>query len=359
LRRGNLVDHIGGRPQPVMIELDGTKGYMTDDARKRETVGDELQMLRVYELMFNPGWAVPILLADKGVSLKLLKETTFDGKQVQVVEAPFGDKQSVTLFFDKTTGLPVKSAGKILYGSKPEVVFADWREAGQGADERALLDATVGVDRAKLLAYLRKQAPDPRKIEHAALLVKRLGDNSFDVREAAGADLVFLGVVALPVLRRALTDEDAEVARRAKDCLEMIVKRNSDVVLHAAIRQAVWGKIERVTEALLALLPNANEATVREVKAALAAIVERDGKPAPALVKALDDKEPSICTAARAVLGKDGGKYLQEPGRRLYLRGPKVPMKIQVLEGGTAVGAVDVVDVQLFNKLDPKLFGKP
>ena len=358
-RRCNLVARDGEREHTLKLMIDGTSGWVTEDDRQPGMGGEEILMLRGLEIMLNPSLALPLVLDDKDVALKLLDDTTIDGKTVQVLALGIGDKQLVTLFLDEATGLPVKASGKILFGSDLSVVFSDWRELGPEGDVRVLNEAGLNVDAAGLLAYLRKQVPAPEKVAAAAGLVKQLGDDTFEVREKASADLLLLGSVAVPALQWGLVNEDVEIVRRARECLDLIAKRDDDAVRAAAIRQVVTLKVEGGEEVLLALLPGGNEATAREVKAALVAIVERDGKPTPALVQALDDSEPIVRTAAAAVLGKDGCAYRQQPDRRLHVRGPKVPMKLTILESDRQVAEVDVIDVQLFNQFDAKLFAKP
>src|SRR5260370_18534323 len=68
------------------------------------------------------------------------------------------------------------------------------------------------------------------KAEHAkevdsqkcAPLIRRLGDESFAVREKASQDLVALGEAAVPSLEKAQKSSDLEVARRAERCLSVI-----------------------------------------------------------------------------------------------------------------------------------------
>jgi hypothetical protein len=357
VRKCDLVATDGTERHTLLIILDATSSWVAADGANQPLGPEEANMLRAVELLFAPSAALPLLLDDKAIPLRLEKETTHDGKAVQVVEVSLGGKQTLSLFFDKETGLPVKTTGTILLGSGLATEVAEWQESGQAADERVLTAA--GVEPAALREYLRKQMPDPAKSAQAAALVKRLGDDSFEVREKAEEDLLALGTVALPHLERALKDRDAEISRRAQACLEIIAKRNDDAVLCAAVREVVWCKLDGGDEALLALLPAANAVVAGEIKAALAALNERDGKPRPALLKALDDKDAVVRAAAAALLGKDGGEYLKQPGRRLFVAGPKVPAKIKVLERGKPVGEMDVTEAQLFNHLEAKLFVKP
>src|ERR1700738_2989110 len=70
--------------------------------------------------------------------------------------------------------------------------------AGESDDERVLARAGLKTDSESLLTFFRRRtltATDKRKL---AALVRRLGDDSYDVRIQASADLVTVGVVAVP-----------------------------------------------------------------------------------------------------------------------------------------------------------------
>jgi hypothetical protein len=54
-------------------------------------------------------------------------------------------------------------------------------------------------------------------------LIRDLGDDEFTVRESASMRLVLVGEPALPYLEKALTSDDAEVRRRARQIKERIV----------------------------------------------------------------------------------------------------------------------------------------
>ena len=60
----------------------------------------------------------------------------------------------------------------------------------------------------------------PPDKEQIAKLVKQLGDNDFDVREAASRKLLEVGEPAEDALATAAKSDDAEVSRRATEILE-------------------------------------------------------------------------------------------------------------------------------------------
>ncbi|HZY83573.1 MAG TPA: HEAT repeat domain-containing protein [Gemmataceae bacterium] len=179
--------------------------------------------------------------------------------------------------------------------------------AGAG-DEEVLRGAKVGTDGPALLDFLRRHTLGAETEARVRVLVRQLGDDSFDRRERASRELVALGGLARPFLRQAATDPDAEVARRAQDCLRQIDKKGpaaegSPQVAAAALRRVARLKPAGAARVLLAYLPSAEgEALAEEVRQALAAVALKDGKPEPLLVAALADKLPARRLAAAVAL---------------------------------------------------------
>src|SRR5215472_6311207 len=88
------------------------------------------------------------------------------------------------------------------------------------ADEKALRAAGVGTDGPALLEYFRGRAAAGVTPDKIAALIKQLGDDSFDERERASAQLVAIGERAEAQLREAVKNPpEAEVKARAEQCL--------------------------------------------------------------------------------------------------------------------------------------------
>lgn len=188
-------------------------------------------------------------------------------------------------------------------------------EDPRAADERVLKQAGVPTDDAGLLAFFRKGSPDEDAIRD---LIKKLGDDDFEVREKATKDLTALGPAAEPYLREALKSGDAEVVRRAEECLKNIGKGSPAAVVSAAARLLARRKPAGAAEALLAYAPRAaGETSEEDVRAALVAVAVRDGKPDPALVKALEDKSPGRRAAAAGALARAGARDALPSVRKL------------------------------------------
>src|SRR5262249_51758359 len=157
-----------------------------------------------------------------------------------------------------------------------------------------------------LLEFLRRQTPDEAEQLQMKDLILKLGHKSFSVRQKATAALQALGTKAAPLLRQALKDPDREVARRAEQCVEELTHGPDQALSAAAVRLLALRRPAGAVEALLAYFPWApDEAVTREAQGALAALAVEGGKQHPALLRALEDRDPRRRAAATAALGKD------------------------------------------------------
>jgi HEAT repeat protein len=200
-------------------------------------------------------------------------------------------------------------------------------------DEQALRLARLGTDGRSLLEFFRKRAATDASRARAADLVRRLGDDDFTAREKASAELVALGRAALPALKRAAADPDAEVARRAAECLRLIENDAGPALAAAAARLVARRKPEGAAEALLAYLPSADgEVASEEVRAALAAVAVRGGKAEAAVVQALADADSVRRAAAAEALCRAGAKD-QGPAVRRLLADRDAGVRLQAALG--------------------------
>ncbi|HKI31534.1 MAG TPA: PQQ-binding-like beta-propeller repeat protein [Gemmataceae bacterium] len=182
--------------------------------------------------------------------------------------------------------------------------------ADRDADERTLREARVATDGPSLLEFFRKRTVGGADRDKIAALIKQLGDDSFDEREKASTDLIALGARAESFLRDAAEhSRDAEIKRRAEDCLGQLAKRSDPALLASAARVLGARKPDGAAEVLLAYLPDApGELVADEVCSALAAVALKDGKADPALLKALEDKLPAKRAAAAVALCRAAAK---------------------------------------------------
>lgn len=180
------------------------------------------------------------------------------------------------------------------------------------------------------MAELRKHTLTPEGQEKIETLIRNLGDDVFAVREQAVTELLAHGNLALPFLRAATKDADLERSRRAESCIRLIGQSTSKPLPSAAPRLLVLRRPAGAIEALLAYLPYAeNDSLSAEVQSALASLALEDGKPAPALVHALEDKLPARRAAAAGALAQAGGTSFR-PAVHKLLQDPEPGVRVQV-----------------------------
>jgi hypothetical protein len=198
----------------------------------------------------------------------------------------------------------------------PEVVAAEGLLKGAG----------IGTDGPALVEYFRKRTPAPGDQERLARAAQRLGDDAFEVREAASRELIAAGRMALPFLRLAVTDPDLEVSRRAERCIEEIQAQPHLAAGEAAARLIAVRRPPGAAAVLLAYLPFADDEGVEEaVFAALPGVGLKEGRPDAAVRAAVRDAKPLRRAAAAAVLGlaaaaedrKPLAELLQDPEPRV------------------------------------------
>ncbi|HEY7156439.1 MAG TPA: HEAT repeat domain-containing protein [Gemmataceae bacterium] len=164
------------------------------------------------------------------------------------------------------------------------------------------------TDGATLLGAVAKHTLTADKRQKVRQWIVQLGDDEFASREKASKALFALGRLALPQLREALQDRDAEVSQRAKLLTARIEREPSHHLPIAALRLLALRKPAGAVEALLAYVPYAeDEARSEEVRRSLTVLALRDGKADPALVRTLSDNSLSLRVAAIQALAKGGG----------------------------------------------------
>jgi HEAT repeat protein len=178
------------------------------------------------------------------------------------------------------------------------------------ADEKRLLAAGLKTDGQALLEFFRKRTVQAGP-DRVRLLIKDLGARSFNTRERASKELIALGARSVPDLQKALESTDAEVRRRAENGLQAI-KNAADPALVAAVARAlVVRKPTGAAGVLIEFLPGVLDAAARDaLLAAVADVGIQDGKADPAVLRALEDREPLCRAAAATALARSGVKEL-------------------------------------------------
>jgi hypothetical protein len=348
--------------------LNGSKGWTRENQMKVEEA--DVAMLR--EMQEN-GYVSAVtdlvpLLDDRNYVLTLAGDSKVGEHATVGVKVTSEGKPDVLLLFDKSSGLLLKEEHRRAdAGGKRQAMyeeyFDDYRPVDPGtAAAEKLKSAKIPTENPALLQYLKDRSLQDADRELINTLIRKLGDSSFEVREKAKEDLVKQGIKAAPLLTRATKDPDAEVSGRAKECLETMGSNNKvdSTALISIVRLLAARRPPDTAETLLSYLPSAPDETVmQEVQAALAAVAFLGDKPDPALVRALDSNSPVRKAAAAAILDRDGKPARGPAGRQIFLSGIKRPMKsIQVVDG-KKVMELAVTEVQFFNRFDDAMFAKP
>jgi HEAT repeat protein len=211
------------------------------------------------------------------------------------------------------------------------VLFALPIRAGEKSgdfNEQGLRQLGLPSDNANLLAYIRNAVDIHTDLKIPTRLISLLGSNDFNERESGCGQLVALGPVSLPVLRKHFEDADLEVVRRSKECVEQIEKRSQINVPLLAARLLVNRRAKGTVEALLRFLPWADPYTEEEIYYGLEAVAVAKGNIDPLLVAALEDGRPERRAVAACIIGRLGTvsqrkvvcKLLQDVDTRVQLR---------------------------------------
>src|SRR5262245_49831785 len=184
------------------------------------------------------------------------------------------------------------------------------------------------TDGPALLAEFRKRTLSAAELAKIQVLIDKLGDSAFRVREQAEAALAGYGTPVVPMLREATKSNELERSRRAQRCMETIAKQESRGLPVAAVRLLALRKPDGAAEALLAVLPSTgDENLVDEIQTALANLAKRDAKVVPALVRALEEKLPIRRLAAGVAIASIAE---QRPAARKLLRDPDPEVRLRV-----------------------------
>jgi HEAT repeat protein len=213
-----------------------------------------------------------------------------------------------------------------------------------GEDEPALLQArdawrkwwseTEGVGFLDELKKRTLEEVDPVKAQE---LIRKLGDNTFEVRAKAEKDLVRVGVPILPLLRQVFRDPpDLEARARIRACIETIEGANEKAKEEyyprfvALARLVALRKPPGAAEAILAYLPSQDEDSLREeLQNALAAVAFSKGEANPVVLKALTDSSATRrIAAARALCTGPQPDHLEKARRLLQDADPAVRLEV-------------------------------
>jgi HEAT repeat protein len=197
-------------------------------------------------------------------------------------------------------------------------------------DEVLLKNAKLGTDAPALLQFFRTRTRPKTDPDQMAALVRDLANDSEKVSSKATAQIISLGQVTVPWLRKALKDpDDALGAKRAKFCLDSIEGEQGSSIPIAAVKLLALRRPEGAAKVLLTYLPYADDdSVVDEIRDALAGLAMNEGRPEKALVEALKDAVPIRRTIAAEALcqAKAGAEFAAV---RYLLKDPKPTVQMR------------------------------
>lgn len=204
-------------------------------------------------------------------------------------------------------------------------------QASSLSDEAALKSANLSPTGPAVVEFFRKRAQPKVERETLVALIGKLSEKDATIRDRAAADLVSYGPAAVPLLREAANDlDDADRGVRARACLQSIEGPSGTSLSIAAARILAATRPDDAAGALLDFLPYAeDDQTVEEVSRALEVVgYLKDGKPDPALLKAIKDEVPIRRAAAAEVLSRTAAPEDRSAVRQL-LEDPKPSVRLR------------------------------
>ncbi len=213
----------------------------------------------------------------------------------------------------------------------PDPPMARTLPADLAPDEQMLKAANLPVTEQGLLNFFRKRTPSAANDAAVAPLVKQLAEKDPVRYNYAAGELIARGSTAIKQLRILANQvQDPDAAARAHQCLELIEGTGGANLVSTVARLLAAHKPEAAAAVLLDYYPYAeDESVTHDLDQALAAVAMREGKPVPALLRALEDESPMRRAAAAVALCEAGGIGVHERVRPL-LKDPKPTVRFQV-----------------------------
>ncbi len=361
------ITHIadeGNGPSKRTMVFEGDSGWFQMDGLFR--VLDDETLARMKRARFADRIAgLVVLLEEDGYKLSHLGEVKVKERSALGVKVKYEGQPDMHLYFDKETGLLVKTWQKFREaGTNEEVVhelyYSDFKTYNPVEAEEALLKkASLSTKGPELVEFLRKKTPSEKIKVRIRALVGQLGSPSFSTRIKATVELKKIGLPAVPFLKKVVDNPDPEVSQRARDCLDHIANDNTSQLLPAVVRLISWHKPKGSAKVLLDYLPWADKSLAKEIKAALLVLADSQKKAPADLLEALKSKHPIVQEAAKAALRRDKGAYAKLPGRRLLIPGLQFATHCEMYRNGKRHMVLQTLELEYYNGLEDSLFARP
>jgi hypothetical protein len=224
-----------------------------------------------------------------------------------------------------------------------------WSSFGAGqekafSDESILKAAGLATDGPSLVSFLQSLTLSEKESDLFATLSRQLGDDSFEIRERASAELRAAGTRAMPILKKAARSSDVEIAHRATECLEFLSGKRDYRVEAAAVRRLRELRPAGAVEVILGYCPFVpHEIVAGEVLQAMESLCIHDGKPQTTVAKALKDRSPARRAVAAEVLSRLPN--CERSAIRRLLQDPEPMVRLRVARALASAGEKEAVPV--------------
>jgi hypothetical protein len=224
-----------------------------------------------------------------------------------------------------------KPADKPADPKEAEKSVAEEKFDQKKADIETLKAANLPFEAKALLRFFQQHTVTDADRAHLTDLIGQLGDDDFDRREQASAEIEEFGVSAIGLLRQAERTTNPEVLRRCERCLKNIEKVPTRTLACAAARLIAELKPDEAMITLLNYLPIAEDDAVGDdVRSAIAALAMKDGKPDPVLLKALDSRETIKRGAAAEAFARNGDHNMRARMRKMMATEKDIDIKLRI-----------------------------
>lgn len=356
-----FVEVAGARSELTHI-TNGNKGWTIDnhkviemseeELKEREQSSYEDRVIGLVSLLEDPEYKLEML------AVKKIQDRPANGIRVSRKQHP-----DIKLYFDKETGLLTQICSiKKRNGEPGEEIttLGDYRIVDFIKEtEKELRAADIPTETKELLRYLDRHTLRPDNLQRVQQRIQQLGDDDFEVREKASAELGQFGPLALPLIRKAVQNPDPEVARRAQEIVKALEKTHNPEMVQKVVRLLGLRKTVEAAQPLLSLVPGANPALLTEIRVALLSLVQNKKVIPSPIEQALQDTNPEIRETAQAVLARDPGKWIDQPGRPLFPDTIKLPHRMTFEFPDKMTVHVNMVGFQLFNRFEDHWFAPP
>jgi HEAT repeat protein len=175
------------------------------------------------------------------------------------------------------------------------------------ADIEALRKGKIRRDDESLVKFLLSGRIDDVDTAKRDKLIGQLGSQVYKEWKGAVEGLTAMGYAAVPPLRKALKDPNAEVRDKAQHCLDLIGRVPERDTILAAIRLMMERQTPKLLEILLQVLPAApDEDVADEVAYDIDQLACKGNRIHPTVLAALADKQAARRALAACIVGYRG-----------------------------------------------------